>query len=188
MRSMKKLGTVVAAASMLMAIGAGSASAASWDPPNTTLAATGTLILDAGITSVTCTYHSGVRSAGGADAFTTTPTGSTPAPPTFDHCTGAGIPGLTVTSVVADAPWTFTATSTTAIDVTNGNATITVDSFLGDCKITASAVSLAATWSNASHTATPGTGTFPITETGACPGDTTARMTGSVVVSGASIT
>jgi hypothetical protein len=187
MRSMKKFGTAVAAASMLMAlVGVGSASAANWDPANTTLTAHGTLVLHAASgLSVTCTYHSGVRSAGGADAFTTATGGTTPAPPTFSGCTSS----LGTPTVTADQPWTVTATSTTAVDVT-GNATITVHiPPFPDCKITATDVSLASTWSNATSTVTPGTGSFPISEVGAlCPGDTSATMTGSVVVTGASIT
>jgi hypothetical protein len=187
MFSMKKLGTVVAAVSMLALVGAGSASAANFDPANTTLTAHGTLTLDvipSGV-SMTCTFHSGVRSAGGADAFTTETGGTVPAPPTFSGCSSST---FAITSVRADVPWTLTATSTTAVDVTNLNYTITFD-FVGDCTITASAVSLGWTWTQASNTLTPGATNIPITETGAgCPGDTSMRFTGSVVIPGLTIT
>jgi hypothetical protein len=189
MRSMKKFGTVVAAASMLMAIGAGSASAANWDPANTTLTAHGTLTLTSrpSGSTVTCTYHSGVRSAGGTDAFTTETSGTTPAAPTFSNCTTT-VPFASVTSVVGLSAWTITATSTTAVDVT-GNARITLSALGLSCTITATDVSIGATWNNTSTTIVPSDTLFPIDLTGSvCPSDTQGTMTGTVTVPGASIT
>jgi hypothetical protein len=193
MLSMKRFGTAVAAASLLMAVtGAGSASAANWDPANTTRTAHGTLTLDENGQGVTCTYHSGVRSAGGADAFTTTPAGTTPAPPTFSNCSTT-IPGSTAT-VTSSAAWTFTATSTTSVDVTNGNAVITIRVFGVDvCTITAANASVPNnTWSNATSTLTPSASTFSVTnDRAACPGGVgafQARMTGSVAAPGVTIT
>lgn len=188
MSMMKRPGPVLMAAVMLVVmLGAGSASAANWDPANTTLAAHGTLTLDlspSGVT-MTCTFHSGVRSAGGADAFTAETGGTTPAPPTFSNCTSSVLGAV---AVVVDAPWTFTATSTTAVDLTNGNFTMTSSAF-GDCKIAASGVSFAWTWNNATHMITPGATSFPISESGAfCLGDTTMRITGVVNIPGVSIT
>jgi hypothetical protein len=187
MYRMKRLGLAVAASMLAALVGAGSASAANWDPPNTTLTAHGTLTLDlapSGV-SVNCTYHSGIRSAGGADALTTLTGGTIPAPPTFYHCVQS-LPGTV--SVVIDAPWTLTATSTTALDLTNGNITMTLNIF-GDCAISASGVSLPWLWTNATSTITLSATSFPVTETGAfCPDDSTMTITGSIVVSGASIT
>jgi hypothetical protein len=188
MRSMKKLGTAVAAASAMMALfGAGSASAANWDPPNTTLTAHGTLSLTAApfAATVSCTYHSGVRSAGGADAFTTETNGTVAAPPTFSGCTSTF---GTVESVVAHQPWTITATSTTAVNVTNGNATIVLSVLGITCTITAENVSVGATWNNTTKTLSPASTPFSVTKTAACPHITTGSMTGSVTVPGANLT
>ena len=185
-------GMAVGVASALMAlVGVGPASAATWDPPNTTLTAHGILTIDLipSNSSVTCTYHSGVRSAGGVDAFTTLPSTSTPAGPSFSGCT-TNVPPANVVFVVSSSPWTLTATNTTAVDVTNGNFVITLAApFLGHCTITTSSMSVGATWSNATRSLTPSTQTFPISESGfICPGDTSARWTGSVTIQGGSIT
>lgn len=190
MRSMKKLGTAVAAASLFMAMtGAGSASAANWDPANTTLTAHGTLTLDQGTGSVTCTYHSSVRSTGNDVAFTANSAGAA-APPTFSSCsTNLGASA----HVTSSSAWNITANSTTTATVSNGNAVITLTAFGADiCTITASGVTVDATWSNATSTLTPSAQTFNVTQSGSvCPGGTgvkSARMTGSVSVPGASIT
>jgi hypothetical protein len=184
MRSMKKLGTAALAASAMMALfGAGSASAANWDPANQTLHAHGNLTLDTSIASVSCTYNSGVRSAGGADAFTTATTGTTAAPPVFSNCTSTlG----TVESVTSPAAWTITATSTTALDVTGG-AVIVLNAF-GTCTITANDVNVPATWNNTTKTVTPGANSFPVTTSGVCLGVNSATITGSVTVPGANLT
>jgi hypothetical protein len=187
MRSMKKLGTAVAAASAMMALfGAGSASAANWDPPNTTLTAHGTLTLDTIAGTVACTYHSGVRSAGGADAFTTEPNSAIPAPPTFSNCTSTiG----TVESVTSPIAWTITATNTTAVHVT-GSAAVTIGVFGITCTVTANDVSVPSTWNNVAKTITPGATSFPTTTDGGflCPSVTSGRMTGTVTVPGANLT
>jgi hypothetical protein len=187
---MKKHGTAVAAASALMALfGAGSASAANFDPPNTTLTAHGSLTLTSNPSgsTVSCTYHSGVRSAGGSDAFTTATGGTTPAAPTFSNCS-TSVAFASVSSVTGLTAWTMTATSTTAIDVT-GNARINLTSFLGSCTITATHVLNAAAWNNTSKVLTPGSAPFPIDLSGpVCPSDTTGTMSGSVTVPGATVT
>jgi hypothetical protein len=187
MRSMKKLGTAVAAASALLALfGAGSASAANWDPPNTTLTAHGNLTLDTSAGNVTCTYHSGVRSAGGADAFTTETGGTAAAPPTFSNCDSSiG----TVVSVTSPIPWTITATTTTAVDVT-GSANIVISVLGVQCTIAAHDVTVPATWNNTAKTITPSTQSFPTTTSGSifCPNVTSGTMTGTVTVPGANLT
>lgn len=189
MRSMKMLGTAAAAASMLLALGVGSASAANFDPPNTNIPAHGVLTLD-GIPSgaqVHCTFTGTIRSAGGDHASTVNSSGD-PAGPTFDNCV-ATVPGLgnvaataVATSGTAGA-WTMTATSTTTVDVT-GNATISIGG--GLCTISAMNAAVPNnTWNQATHTLTAnGASTFPIVSSGSilCPTDTTARMTGSVTV------
>jgi hypothetical protein len=193
MRSMKKFGTAVAAASMLMAmIGAGSASAANFDPANTNLPAHGTLTLDAipSGAQVHCTFTANIRSAGGDHASTVNAAGD-PAGPTFDSCT-ATIPGLgnSAATVVATSgtagAWTLTATSTTSVDVI-GNATITAAG--GLCTISAMNAGVANNaWNNTTHTLTTNTAaTFPVVSGGFCT-DTSARMTGSVTVPLGSIT
>jgi hypothetical protein len=195
MFGMKNFGAAVAAASMVMVLGAGSASAANWDPANTTLTAHGTLTLKALPSggTVTCTYHSGVRSTGNDIAFTTETGGVAAAPPTFSNCTTT-IVGVTLITTTADQAWALTATSTTTVDVSNGNATLTL--FAGTppnqvdvCTIKAASVSLDAAWNPANTSLTPNDATFTISETGAaCPGDTSGTMTGSVTVPGLSIT
>jgi hypothetical protein len=192
MLSMKKFGTAVAAASLLAMVGAGSASAANWSPANSTKTAHGSLTLTARPTggSVTCTYHSGVRSTGTDAAFTTTPTGTVAAPPTFSGCTST-IAGVSHVTAVADAAWTLTATSTTSVDVI-GNATVTLfattPALVDVCTITATNANVPTTFANATGIITPLDTLFPITETGiACPGDTQGTMTGSVTESGLTI-
>jgi hypothetical protein len=183
------LGPVVVVALLVAVVGAGSASAANWDPANTTLTAHATLTLrfDPSGVTLTCTYHSGLRSAGGADAFTTETGGTTPAPPTFSGCTNSIGWAMTVTTASA---WTLTATSTTAVDVTNANVTITISPGPPfDCHVTMTGASIGATWNNATSTLTPGSSPIPISESGlSCPGDTSLTFSGSVVVPGASIT
>jgi hypothetical protein len=189
---LKRFGTAVGAAALLAALGGvSSASAANWDPANTTVTAHGTLTLTSAGSTVTCTYHSGVRSAGGTDAFTTETGGVAGAPPTFSGCTSS----LPITpDVHASAPWTLTATSTTSVDVTNGNAVITGTAFgVVVCTITASGVSVANnTWNNATHTLTANSGApFNVTWAGpVCPvsGVQSGTMSGSVVAPLASIT
>jgi hypothetical protein len=195
MYKIKSFGLAAVAAATMMAMAwAGSASAANWDPANTTLTAHGTLGLDlspSGV-SLTCTFHSGVRSTGNDLAVTTNAAGD-PAGPTFSACT-TSLPsvavGIAATPGTAGA-WNLTATSTTAVDVTNENFTITVTSGgVAVCTVSLMNVSVAGnTWSNATSTLTPTATSFPIVETGVlCPGDTTARFTGSIAIPGASIT
>jgi hypothetical protein len=174
---MKKLGTAALAASAMMALfGAGSASAANWDPPNTPLTGHGSLTLTTNsFGTVSCTVHMTVKSTGNDVATTVNAAGTADAPPVFSSCTST----LGSASVISDQPWVATATSTTAVDVT-GNATITLGG--GICRITVASASVANnTWSNTTHvlTANPA-GTFPISESGLCDGGTTGSMTGSV--------
>jgi hypothetical protein len=191
MRMTKKFGSAVAAGLMLVAmVGASSASAANWDPANTTLTAHGTLTLDAGALSVTCTYNSGAFTTGNDVLFTTAAGSDTAGPPIFSACAANnGAPATAVATAGHAGAWSLTATSTTLVDVTNGNATINVAS--GACIITAMSVALPGnTWNNATATLTPnGALTIPISESGpSCTGATTANMTGDVKITGASIT
>jgi hypothetical protein len=179
MRNMKKFGTAVAAASMVMAlVGASSASAATWDPQGTVVHGHGTLTLHAGA-SVTCTVTLNVKATG--DLAQTTNAAGTLAGPTFSNCTNSL--GINPTVVTATASWTATATSTTAVDVTQGNAHINIGN--GACTITADNVSVPGNaWNEATHTLTANsTPTFPITTGGFCPGvSSPANMTGSIVI------
>jgi hypothetical protein len=191
MLSMKKFGTAVAAVSLLAMVGAGSASAVNWSPANSTKTAHGSLTLIARPTggSVTCTYHSGVRSTGNSVAFTTTPTGTVAAPPTISSCTSTN-PGVSHVIATADGAWTLTATSTTSVDVI-GNATVTLfattPALVDVCTINVTA-NVPAAFNNVTSLLTPLDTLFPITETGpACPGDTQGTMTGSITMTGMSI-
>ena len=189
MPRMRRLGTAIAVAGALTTVhGAGSASAANWDPANVTLTAHGTLTLDLNPlgASLTCTYHAGVRSAGGADAFTTAAGGTTPVGPTYSNCTSSlPLGALTITT----SAWTLTATSTTAVDVRNPIPTIAFDTAFGQCTITPDNVSLPMTWSNVTHALTAGATVAPVTSAGApCPDITTVGITGSIVIPGASTT
>jgi hypothetical protein len=187
MLSIKKLGTAIVAVSALTGLfGTGSASAANWDPPNTTLTAHGNLTIDWNVGNVACTYHSGLRSAGGADAFTTETNGTVPAPPTFSNCTSSlG----TIVSVTNPAAWTLTATTTTAVDMTFGLSIVM--SVLGiNCTIAAHDVTIPMTWNNVAKTITPGATSYPTTTTGGafCPSITSSRLTGTVIVPGLNLT
>lgn len=184
MRSMKKFGTAVAAASMAMAlVGASSASAATWDPQNTVVHGHGVLTLNAGA-SVTCTVTTNVKATG--DRATTTNAAGADAGPTFSGCTNSL--GLSPTTVTSSSAWVATATSTSSVDVTNGNAVINIG---GVCTVTASNVSVPNNaWSNATHTLTPNSGvSFPLTRSGFCLGvNATGTMSGSITFPAASIT
>jgi hypothetical protein len=186
MRNMKKYGTAVAAASMLMAlVGASSASAANWDPQGPVFHGHWTLTLHFGPATVTCTVTLDIKAT--AALAQTTNAGGTLAGPTFNSCSNSL--GISPTVATSSASWTATATSTTAVDVTKGNAFINIGN--GVCTITMDNVSVPGnTWSNAAHTLTANsTPTFPITTTGFCPGVTSpGDMTGSIVVPAATIT
>lgn len=186
MRNMKKFGTAVAAASMVMAlVGASSASAATWDPQGTVVHGHGTLTLRSGSASVECTVTLNVKATG--DLAQTTNAAGTLAGPTFSNCSNNL--GASPTVVTSSASWTATATSATAVDVTNGNAVINIGS--GLCTITVTGASVPGnTWANATHTLTANsTPTFPLSTSGFCLGvGTTGTMAGSVVFPLASIT
>lgn len=156
--------------------GAGTATAANWDPPNTILTGSGTwtIATNTGL-STTCALTMRVKSSGSAQTTTVNAAGAS-APPTFGHCTNNLWIGAAATSTV---PWVFTATSTTAVDETFSFA-ITTNS--GFCTITWGDTSWANnTWSNTTHTLTQNTAAIaPITEHGFCDGGTTGIMSGYV--------
>jgi hypothetical protein len=187
MLSIKKLGTAIVAVSALTGLlGTGSASAANWDPPNTTLTAHGNLTFDTSTFSLSCTYHSGLRSAGGADAFTTETNGTVPAPPTFSNCTSTlG----TIVSVTNPAAWTLTATTTTAVDMTF-SLSIVMSVFGSNCTIGVHDVTLPMTWNNVAKAITPSATSFPTTTTGGalCSNVTSGSLTGTVTVPGLNLT
>jgi hypothetical protein len=170
MRSIKMCGSAaVATLAATAAFGATSASAANWDPVNTTVAGSGGLTLTTNtLGSVTCTITINMRSTGN-DVSTST------APPVFDNCSSNIANPTTVSSTTN---WTATATTTTAVDVT-GAATITIGG--GLCVITASAAVANNTWSNSTHALTANaSASFPITEHGFCDGGTSGHMGGTV--------
>jgi len=187
MHSMKKYATAVAVASMLMAlVGVSSASATSWDPQGTVVHGHGDLTLHAsGGATVTCTVTLNVKATGSL-AQTTNAAGALTGP-TFSNCTNST--GISPTVVTSSGSWTATATSTTSVDVTQGNAFINIGN--GFCTITADNASVPGnTWSNALHTLTANsTPTFLITRSAGCIGvNSPAFMTGSIVVPAATIT
>jgi hypothetical protein len=194
MRSMRMFGTAIAAASVLAMVGAGSASAANWDPPITTLTAHGTLTWDFGTSSVTCTFHSGVRSAGGDDAYTANASGD-PAGPTFDNCSSNHLFEIDAAATPGTAgAWTLTPLSTSTMNVLNQNFTFTLTSggFVF-CQVSAMGVFLGGyPWSNATKTLTATTATFGTTSDGpGCIDGTGLKLTsltGSIVITGATIT
>jgi hypothetical protein len=185
MMRMKRFVTAIVAASMVLAlVGASSASAASWDPQGTVVHGHGDWTLHFGSMTLTCTVDLNVK-ATGAVAQTTNAAGGL-AGPTFS-CTNSL--GINPTIVTSGASWTATATSTTTVDVTKGNALINIGN--DACTITADNVTVAGnTWNNAAHTLTANsTPTFPVTRTGFCPGTVaTAFMSGSIVISAGTIT
>jgi hypothetical protein len=139
------------AAAVLSLIGASSASAANWDPPNTNVPATqeGSGTLSAGL-PITCTAGSTtLRSTGNAVATTV----GTVNPVNFSGCTGPLGVAATVTTF---GDWHFIANSTTSVSVTatptaSNNKVATIH-LLG-CDITISGhQALSGTWSNANHT------------------------------------
>ncbi len=173
MRSIKMIGLAALSALALVP----SASAATWDPQGTVIAGHGNLTLNSGSGRVTCTVDVFTKATG--DLAQTTNASGTPAGPTFSNCTNNL--GLSPTVVTSSAAWNATATSTTSVDVTNGNATINIGG--GACVITANASVPNNGWSNATHTLTASSATaFPITRHGFCPlTASTATMSGSVI-------
>jgi hypothetical protein len=183
MRSLKMYGSAaVAALVTTVALGAVSASAANWDPPNVQQAGSGALTLTTNTgASVSCTATVRTIAGPASDLATTVNSGGAAAGPVFDTCTTSLAPGVHgLVSVDAPGAWRATATSTTTVDVTAPGVTITIGSLctihVGDVNVPNN------TWSNASHALTANSGaSFPVTETGfLCDGGVTGRMAGTV--------
>jgi hypothetical protein len=192
MRSIKVFGLALLAALSLTAMASATAGAVTWNPQNTnTGPGTGTLTLTtngAGSPSVTCSVANTYALASGAVATTTNAAG-TAAGPGWTGCSNT-ISASLRTCVSSSSAWTLTAASTTAVNVTNGNAVIelrspgtaTCSTGTVICRITAASVTVNTNaWSNATHALTANSSTsFPITESGICDGGTRGTMAGTV--------
>lgn len=192
MRSIKKFGTaVVAVLSLAAMVGASSASALTWSPLNTNSGpASGVLTLTTNRgASVRCTYGSNAIARGTAPQTLaqTSNSAGTVAPPTWSSCSNSISP-LVSTTVRSSSAWNLIATSTTTVDVTNGNAVISIG---GVCTITATAVTVRGNgWVNGppARLTANSAASFPISESGfLCDGGTTATMSGSVSISSGTI-
>jgi hypothetical protein len=175
MRSIKMY-TSAAVALVAVALGATSAPAANWDPPNSIVAATGAWTLTTNVGgSITCTITFGFRSTGN-DVLTST------APPVFDACSSNIANPTTVTSA---SNWTLTATTTTAVDVA-GSYNVNIGG--GLCVVTVSAAVAGNTWSNSAHTLTLNSAAgFPIVEHGFCDGGTVGHWGGTMTFASSAI-
>ncbi|HEX5925829.1 MAG TPA: hypothetical protein VFY45_18490 [Baekduia sp.] len=151
MNNVKRL--AVGAALALPLLGASPAVAANWDPQGTTLSVTqvgvATWTSDTG-SSVACAHGATTLSATGAVAMNTTVTN----PVQYSNCTSTGNAATALTF----GTWSFTATSTTSVDltVTSGSGIVgTFDAPITGCHIVYPSFFIANnTWNNATHTLT----------------------------------
>jgi hypothetical protein len=189
MMSINKL--AMGAAAVLSLIGASSASAANWDPPNTNVPATqdGTGVLNAGL-GISCTGGDATLRAGSASAVATTV--GTVNPVNFTNCTGPG--GLPV-NVTTFGDWHFIATSTTAVDITatptaSNNKVATIHVPLAGCDITISGhQALSGVWNNANHSLAISGPVVGITNSGGlCFTNSTGTLTTNFTAPAATIT
>jgi hypothetical protein len=170
MRMFKRvsLGLVLAAS----LVGVSSASAANWDPPNTTLTATqvGTGVLtDNNGTTISC----GTGSAGLIASGDAAHTESHHNPVIFSSCSNSI--GLSPTNVTTTGTWRFTATSTTSVDITATNPTgpnVADITIAGFCTVSVPGpVHITGTWNNTTHQLTTNSAnTFPISPNAGCLG------------------
>jgi hypothetical protein len=170
MRSIKMYGSAaLATLAVTAAFGATSASAANWDPANTTVAGSGNLTFRTNSTlSATCTLTISLRSTGNDLSTSTTP-------PKFDNCS-SNLANPTV--FTSSTNWTATATSTTSVDLVEA---FTINIGGGLCVITSSQAIAGNTWSNTVHTLTYNSAvSFPLTEHGFCDGSTAGSWVGTI--------
>lgn len=153
MKHVKTLG--LGAALVLSLLGTPPAWAANWDPQGTTFVATqvglATWTDDTGAFLATCANGSASLSASGAVAMTTSATN----PIQFTNCTAGGTP-ISVTTL---GTWSFTATSTTTVDLTADNGANGVGTMIAPfsgCHLDWEGPLQIANniWSNAAHTLT----------------------------------
>jgi hypothetical protein len=150
MNSLKRL--AVGAALVLPLLGASPAVAANWGPQGTALAVTQVGVAkwtsDTG-SSVACATGSSTLTASGDLAMTTAATN----PFQFSNCTSAG----TSVTFTTYGTWSFTATSTTSVDITVTSANGIVGTMFAPifCHLVYPSFVIANnTWDNATHTLT----------------------------------
>jgi hypothetical protein len=168
---------VIGLVGLLVALLPAGATAANWDPVNTVVDGQGTLTIGTSSSlSIMCTATIRAKSTGG-DVLQTVNAAGTAAPPTFSDCTDTVFGATTVT---ASTPWSATATSTTAVDLTNLN--VDFNTLNGSCTLSWDNVSLANNvWSNTGHTLTFNSSTsFPVTSSVFCPSVSTMTISGTV--------
>ena len=187
MKSIKTL--AMGAAVALALVGASSASAANWDPQNTNVTAVqeGTGALTAPNGTVSCTAADTTLRASGATATAITTTN----PVAFTGCNGGFLGAATVTTF---GTWSFTATSTTSVDVSAVNpsgpvATIHFPSAGCDITVPSPVNITGSTWNNATHTLHIGSSSFALSGSGNSGlAGTSGVMDANFVASAATIT
>ncbi len=194
---MKGLRYLVCGVALVASVGVSSASAANWDPVNTTLhgsqVGSGTLKTDPSGATVTCTGGTtDLRAASATPSVASTITTTNPVQ--FSGCTSLGF-SATVTTA---GTWNFTGASTTSVSATavptavGGNvATISVPAV--GCTLTIGETTIAnKTWNNTAKTlATNGASSFPITPSSEACGTllgTSGTLSATFNVPGANLT
>jgi hypothetical protein len=169
MKSIKRMALGVMLVGSL--VGVSSASAATWDPQNTTVTgtSTNTKLTDTNGNVVSCTSaDTSLRAVGDLS------TAQGASPVNFSTCTNSILPSAT-TTVTTAGTWTFTATNATTVDATavNPSGPVATIHIGGICTITVpSPVHIPANgWNNTTHQLTINSAVeFGLTKTSLCLG------------------